>query len=196
MTTEMISFRGESMRIVLYLTSIILIAISVGNLITYKISSQNVTNDIELYEVHFKNSKLENILEEISFDNNTLVVEWTPPPMFHIENYVNFIYITGTNIKYPVVRGENNSYYLNHSIYGEKNTHGAIFMDYRNMAPFTQDYNTIIYGHNMRDNTMFSGLNEIINNPENFMIHIHYHGTAAIWKAFAGLYDRPRKLAV
>ena len=177
------------MRVVLCFVSIVLIAISVWHLIIYRISGQSVIRDAALYTAYFKDSKLEDKLDdmsaEISFGNHVMAADWTPPPLLHIENYVSFIYITGTNIQYPVVRGENNSYYLNHSIYREKNAHGAIFMDYRNMTPFTQDYNTIIYGHNMRDNTMFGELNEILNNSEKSIIHIHYDGRATIWKVFA-----------
>ena len=42
------------------------------------------------------------------------------------EDYVAYLYIPDTEIEYPVVQ-RNNSYYLNHNFYGEKNAHGTIF---------------------------------------------------------------------
>ena len=60
-------------------------------------------------------------------------------------------------INYPVVRGTDNEYYLDHLIDGTVNRNGSLFMDFRNEADFT-DQNTFIYGHNMLDGTMFASL--------------------------------------
>jgi len=60
-------------------------------------------------------------------------------------------------ISYPVVQGADNSYYLNHLFDGTENRNGSIFVDCRN-APGFADRNTFIYGHNMRNGTMFAGL--------------------------------------
>ena len=70
---------------------------------------------------------------------------------------IAWIYIEGTAINYPVVQGEDNSYYLKHLADGSYNGSGAIFMDYRNDSDFS-DTHTIIYGHHMKNGTMFSGL--------------------------------------
>lgn len=60
-------------------------------------------------------------------------------------------------IDYPVVRGTDNEYYLNHLVDGTVNRNGSIFMDFRNGEDFSDD-NTILYGHNMLDGTMFASL--------------------------------------
>lgn len=70
---------------------------------------------------------------------------------------VGWIKIEDTNIDYPVVKGEDNDYYLNHNIKKEASSSGAIFMDYRNEGT-EEDLNTIIYGHNMKDGSMFKAL--------------------------------------
>ncbi len=62
-------------------------------------------------------------------------------------------------INYPVVRGTDNEYYLNHLVDGTVNRNGSIFMDFRNQPDFS-DYNTIVYGHNMLDGTMFASLSK------------------------------------
>lgn len=73
------------------------------------------------------------------------------------ENTVAYIRIENTRIDYPVVQTTDNEYYLNRDFEGKVNSHGAIFMDYRNTPDFS-DQNTILYGHNMRDGTMFKDL--------------------------------------
>lgn len=60
---------------------------------------------------------------------------------------VGWIRVGGTEIDYPIVKGSDNDYYLNHNYKDEYNVFGAIFMDYRNDENFS-DQNTIIYGHN------------------------------------------------
>ena len=58
---------------------------------------------------------------------------------------------------YPVVQGEDNEYHLHHMFRKEANKAESIFLDYRNRADF-RDYRVIIYGHNMKDDSMFSNL--------------------------------------
>ena len=70
---------------------------------------------------------------------------------------VGWLAAEGTEIDYPVVRGKDNKFYLHHLFTGERNKLGSIFMDYRNHSDFS-DKNTIIYGHNMKDGSMFSSL--------------------------------------
>lgn len=72
---------------------------------------------------------------------------------------VGWIQADGTNIDYPVVRTDNNEYYLEHLYNREPNGHGAIFMDYRNSSDFS-DKNSVIYGHHMGNGTMFATLRE------------------------------------
>ena len=52
------------------------------------------------------------------------------------------------------MQGEDNEYYLKHSWDRQEIFAASIFMDYRNHSDY-QDCNTIIYGHNMKDGTMF-----------------------------------------
>lgn len=75
---------------------------------------------------------------------------------------VAWIKINNTNINYPIVKASNNSYYLKRNFNKEKNSAGWIFADYRNNFE-TLDTNTIVYGHNRRNGTMFSNLNYYLN---------------------------------
>lgn len=74
------------------------------------------------------------------------------------KDIVGWIKIPGTKIDYPVVQADNNQFYLNHDINKEVSSHGSIFMDYRNSHD--EELNTVIYGHNMKDGSMFAGLSQ------------------------------------
>jgi sortase B len=62
--------------------------------------------------------------------------------------------VDGTNIDYPVVRGETNLDYINMDVYGEFSLSGSIFLDCRNERDFS-DYYSVIYGHHMAGDVMF-----------------------------------------
>ncbi|MEG0856265.1 MAG: class B sortase [Terrisporobacter sp.] len=68
-------------------------------------------------------------------------------------DYKGWINVEGTNIDYPMVQGADNSFYLNHDFNKNYLPAGSIFIDYRNNL--TTDSNTIVYGHHMRNSTMF-----------------------------------------
>lgn len=71
---------------------------------------------------------------------------------------IGWIEIANTNINYPILK-DNNLYYINHSYDKKYNKNGSIFTI--NAAPFS-DEETVIYGHNMRNGTMFSELNQYL----------------------------------
>jgi len=75
------------------------------------------------------------------------------------EDLVAWIQIPGIGLDYPVVQGEDNEYYLYHTFQKENNKAGSIFLDYRNHDDFT-DRRVILYGHNMKDGSMFSNLKQ------------------------------------
>ena len=70
---------------------------------------------------------------------------------------VAWIQIPGIGVDYPVVQGKDNEHYLHYTFDGKENKAGSIFLDYRNRADFT-DNKVILYGHNMKDGSMFSNL--------------------------------------
>lgn len=65
-------------------------------------------------------------------------------------------------INYPLVQGDNNEYYLHHTYKKEDVFAGSIFVDYKNSSDFS-DQNTIIYGHNMNNGSMFGSLKKYKN---------------------------------
>lgn len=74
------------------------------------------------------------------------------------EEVIGWIQIPGTKVNYPIVQGSDNEYYLTHTVNGEENPGGAIFMD-ADIENRFEDKNAIIYGHNLKSGAMFSRLN-------------------------------------
>ena len=72
-------------------------------------------------------------------------------------NVIGWIYCEDTPINYPIMQCKDNEYYLKRLIDGTSNPSGSIFMDYRNASDFS-DWNTLIYGHNMNNGSMFGSI--------------------------------------
>lgn len=77
------------------------------------------------------------------------------------EDIIGFLEIDKTNIKYPVVKGRDNKYYLNHGYNGKYQINGALFLDMDNSEDFT-DVNSIIYGHRIASGTLFNQLPKLL----------------------------------
>ena len=73
------------------------------------------------------------------------------------QDIIAWLYSQDTPINYPIVQANDNDYYLRRLIDGTYNQAGTLFIDYRNNSDFN-DYKTIVYGHNMKNETMFGTL--------------------------------------
>ena len=73
------------------------------------------------------------------------------------KDVVAWICIPGTEINYVIAQTDNNNYYLDSQLNGGYSVGGTLFLDYHN-APDLSDFNTIIYGHHMKNGTMFGSL--------------------------------------
>lgn len=82
---------------------------------------------------------------------------------------VGWLYISDTNINYPIMQSGDNDYYAHRATDGSYLYAGSLFMDYRCSSDFT-DFNSVIYGHNMGNGTMFADIPHY-ENEEYFMNH-------------------------
>ena len=142
-----------------------------------------IISSIEIYKWYISNKKNKEMLEDISKavkienidENNEQIEERININFEELKeknpDSVAWIKLNNTNIEYPIVKTSNNSYYLNHSFDKSYNIAGWIFADYKNKFDNT-DKNIVIYGHNIKDGSMFGSLKKVLteewyNNEEN-----------------------------
>ena len=73
------------------------------------------------------------------------------------EDIIGWIRVSALGISYPIAQSTDNDYYLHRTFERVDNFAGCIFMEYQNHSDFS-DKNTIIYGHNMKNGSMFGTL--------------------------------------
>ncbi|MFI3213182.1 MAG: class B sortase [Eubacteriales bacterium] len=110
------------------------------------------------------------MLKEITTDED-MTIESADTSSSYADYFIDFELLTSINsdiigwirfdapeiINYPILQSDDNDTYLHTNIYGEYNSSGCIFMDASNTSDFSDD-NTIIYGHNMKNDSMFGSL--------------------------------------
>ena len=107
------------------------------------------------------------------------------------KDVVGWITIDDTNINYPILKSNDNDYYLKRDINKNISKSGSIFLDYRNNG--FSDKNTVIYGHNMKNGTMFSQLKRIYNNElgTDIKIKIYTPEDNKVYKVFSTYIIKP-----
>ncbi len=98
-------------------------------------------------EINIEHARVKAKLEEIKRVNDDII---------------GWIRVVGTEINYPIVLGYDNDYYLTHAYNGEYLRSGTIFADYRNYPKLTDNYNTVLYGHNMANGSMFAAVKKFL----------------------------------
>lgn len=131
---------------------LILALLCIGYIVYYEVSksaNENIYAKVQKQVAEDKKQKLKpGYISPIDFDKlketNQDIYAW--------------IEIPDTQINYPVVQsGDDDAYYLNHTIDGTEGYPGSIYTERINAKDFS-DFNTVIYGHNMKDGSMFMGL--------------------------------------
>ena len=110
----------------------------------------------DLQELNESNESTENLIEEsieINEDTQEKKINWDYLKSVN-EDIVAWTEIEDTNINYPILK-DKDVYYLKHSFDKKYNSNGSIFTT--DLLPFEED-ETIVYGHNMRNGSMFSNL--------------------------------------
>ncbi len=79
-------------------------------------------------------------------------------------DFKGWIRLNNTKIDNPIYQAENNMYYLDHNQKGEKSVYGALYFDCKNrITEEVTDKNLVIYGHEMRNGSMFGNLKKLKN---------------------------------
>ena len=171
-----------------YLSGILLIII--GFLMIY-ISDTRPQNFYRKMQQNYKIEDNEEIVSDNTISNNNASLEYSIDYNLLKNSYpdmVGYIYINNTEINYPIMKTSDNEYYLYRLPDGSKSTHGSIFMDAANNL---NDQYIMIYGHNMKDGTMFADLKKYLN-KEFYKTHtkadIYIDGTKTELKVKGVLY--------
>lgn len=93
-----------------------------------------------------------------------------------IELYPNvrgWLFFENEDISYPIVQGSTDDIYLRTAYNGENTAAGSIFLEAINKSDFS-DSHSIIYGHNMRNGTMFGKLRNYVNRPNYYEYHKYF----------------------
>lgn len=78
------------------------------------------------------------------------------------KDVVGWITIDGTKVDYPILQAKDNKKYLTKNYYLNESRAGSIFLDYRNDITLLERQNIVIYGHRMKDGTMFQQLTKFL----------------------------------
>lgn len=104
-----------------------------------------------------KFERIESIVFEESESENEEVLNYNELKNQN-NDCIGWITISGTRINYPVMyKKEDNLFYLDHNFQNEYSVNGVPFIDGK-INKVDNKNNIIIYGHNMKDGSMFAGL--------------------------------------
>lgn len=140
------------------------------------IFSYNVTSYLDSYK---KDLEFKERIENYNFDELLKINS----------DIVGYIKVNNTNVSYPIVKGSDNTFYLNHSYDKKESEIGSIFLDYRNDLE-NLSRNNIIYGHGRLDNSMFGSLNNLLDsdwlsNEDNHYIEVTTPDKIMVFKIFS-----------
>lgn len=114
-----------------------------------------------------RTTEVKEVLETEAVVTETEVSEQTVPvcePVYDFEtlreentDIYAWITVPGTQVDYPVLQSETDNYYLEHNLDGSSGYPGCIYTNPCNQKDFS-DYHTVLYGHNMKNGSMFGCL--------------------------------------
>lgn len=107
---------------------------------------------------------------------------------------VGWLYVGSCGISYPILQGEDNDYYMHTTFEGNRNASGSIIMDFRDNK-YLKDWNTFIYGHNMKNGSMFGSLKKLLNDESLYdkdpYIYVFLPGYIYRYQIFSYYKDKP-----
>ncbi len=181
---------GEKIRKIVLIISILAIIVSAGWLINdyiiqpYLISRQN---DQVAELIDNTESTPEQIVEKLNnLDEEEKTVTFDTLKAQN-KDFKAWIAVPGAEISLPVVQTTDNSRYLNTGFNGKWLSGGTAFIDFQNKAPFS-DMNTVIYGHNMRDGSMFGKIKNyksLDTYKKNPLIYVYTENENYVYKIYS-----------
>lgn len=124
----------------------------------------------DYFEAKDNDVAIENLIEEtieLDEEKHSTSIDWDNLKSIN-QDIIGWIEIEDTKINYPILK-DDKLFYLKHSYNKKYNSNGSIFTT--NTNPF-EDEETIIYGHNTKNGSMFSSLSKYLDN-EFFYSHLN-----------------------
>jgi len=144
--------------ILLIVLLLILIFFSSAKIIAYIVDGKKTDRVYdEIREAYLDNGLETNAKDGLNTNEDNLYYKKAEFLLGINKNTAGWISILGTKVDYPVLRGDDNIHYLKYNLEEKRSSRGSIMMDYRN-AGDSRDLNITIYGHNMKDDSMFHDL--------------------------------------
>ncbi len=113
----------------------------------------------QLYTVYSEKSQVDKetaTLKESVEDGEILDPDWDELKAQN-EDIIGWLYVPDCEISFPIVQGDDDSYYLTHTAFKEDNPRGAVFLAAKANAEFEDD-NSLVYGHSVEGGGMFTDL--------------------------------------
>lgn len=191
-----------------------LLGFLIYTIVSVKMEDERAIKEYDTYDsiLYFNEVDTEDIKDvEVTFDEGVSTTELTPEEIYFdqikIQKGINWLAFENTNqdfigvisipemdIWYPIVQNDehNSSYYLNHTYSKKKNAAGAIFLDYLFSRDFS-DNHSIMFGHNMKNLTMFGSLRTLIENEwtQPVYMYIYTPEQILIYKIYAAYHTTP-----
>lgn len=149
---------------------------------------------VYLVKNYSEKEEMDNLREEFEVTSSEQAVQEVEVPVDfeklkkanpHIYAWIN---VPGTKVDYPILRSpDDNAFYLNHTINGQKSLYGSIYTEDYNGMDF-MDFNTLLYGHNMKNGTMFGSLKKFRDASffeENRYINVYMENRILKYEIFA-----------
>ena len=160
---------------------------------------KDMVNNLVVEKIESDYEDLYNIqMPEAEFSLTSIYWKYLETPLYSVDlndlykqnsDTIGWLFVNNTNINYPVVQTDNNSYYLSHSFTKSKNWAGWVFADYRN--DFSElNKNTVIYAHGRKDKIMFGSLfnalkPEWYKDTDNQIIQLSTFNYNTMWQIFS-----------
>jgi sortase B len=128
-----------------------------------------VASAVYFLNLYFERRKIENLRDDVAVSSTEQPTEEKEDKTVEVPvdfdklkkanpDIYAWISIPEVKVDYPILQSESdNGYYLNHTVNGQKSAYGSIYTEDYNNKDFS-DFNTLVYGHNMKNGTMFGSL--------------------------------------
>ncbi len=182
---------GEKVRKIVFLISILALIVSAAWLVNdyiiqpYLINQQNA--EISELIVDSTDVEPEKIVEKLNNLNEEEKTVTFATLKAQNKDFKAWLAAPGANISLPVVQTTNNDKYLNTGFNGKWLSGGTAFLDSNNKSAFS-DMNTVIYGHNMRDGSMFGSIKnykKLETFKKNPLIYVYTENENYVYKIYS-----------